>query len=49
MIIFFSIPGGMGSRSYTDLVLNGIQESQDDPLLNQAPATAKSSQGRTTP
>jgi len=47
MIIYFSITGAMGSRSHTDLILNGYEESQDDPLTNQAPATAKSSQGRT--
>ena len=33
MIMFFSIAGGMGLRSYTDLVMNGFQESEDAPLL----------------
>jgi len=47
MIIYFSITGAMGSRSHIDIILNGYEESQDDPLTNQAPATAKSSQGRT--
>jgi hypothetical protein len=50
--MFFSVTGATQSGYFTDLLVNDLEESQvaaptSDPNINEGPAAAKSSQGRT--